>query len=642
MAEENQDVQKNLLSKNAFRRAFSRIYDIFVPRRKGYGLSKNDFNDSCRMKLESLENYKLPPATDKDLGGVIPGDGLKVDKKGRVSVEFPDHSIYATHQEVKKDNNAIEVRFIKIENAAKQKQNEDDAYKKHVAEKVGLCESRIEEVNKATQENLKRFDNYLTVSTHDADMQSINTKLSSKADSSIVKQLLDKKVTKSNLDGSLINLLDTIRTEQETAAADRANLRKVKSDIASLNNLHQLVQDNIKNINYISQNIEKYITADSLKGFVLAEPGKGLSERSFTNADWERLQKLHNYTLLPANKIDLGGVKAGDNVDIAEDGTISVKVPTIDNFISKAESKNVTDALDKRISGCEDKSAKQENTVSTMSSDLSTTKDRVTALEDTAKNQAKSIANLAAKDDVTKHLDALNKSKLGIDEFKRYTATKIGMDNLNADVNNKLNRTIQMSVDIDTLKSAIKSTEADAVRCIDRINKLNQVVDAIRADIPDDKTYVKALPGKRLTTNDFTDKMRDKLSTALTINDIGNTVVGLTAGKKIDASFLPDTSTNLKFVENIEAQAEGSEDILYFNKMDKKTYYYDGMNFHPVHDTFYNDNGVDMRTEMADLYVNKSAMNKTSKDIQDLQDRLAKLEQALKTEKQDENDAGKS
>ena len=617
---------RNLISAEAFRRAFSRIHDLFVRRKEGYGLSKNDFSDNYRIKLDSLENYRLPPATKKTLGGIIAGNGLDVDINGKLSVLFPDLSRYVTFMDLKKDSNQLDLRFKKIEQAAEQKDEDNTVFKNTALNRIGQCENRLTETNKAVKENLKRFDNYVTLTDHDTDISDVRERLEGKADVSVLNDFLKRKVKKSDLDGNLINMLDTITTEQARAAEDRENLRSVKTDIASLNNLRQLVQSNSQDINYLSQGMHNYVTEDALSSYVLSEPGKGLSERSFTNEDWERLQSLHNYTLPIANQINIGGVKAGDNVNISDDGTISVSVPTVKDFISKDDGKKVTDALDIRLTDCENKTAQQNNTLNTVSSSLSTTQNKVSSLESTVKSQAAAIDTLATKDDVSKKISSLDKNKVNVADFERHVAAKIGADKLSADINSKLDNTVTMSVDIGYLQKAVKSAETEMTRCFDRIKKLNSLITAIRTDIPDSKTYVRVLPGKSLSTNDFTDVLKNKLNNALTDSDIGVRVAGLNTDNKLDKKYLPDSQRNVVYVDDILLETNGSKDVLYFNLADKKIYYYDGANFQKTHDGLYNDDGVDLRTEMADLYVKKSEASETDEKVNALESRIVELE----------------
>lgn len=65
--------------------------------------------------------------------------------------------------------------------------------------------------------------------------------------------------------------------------------------------------------------------------------GKGLSENDFTTEEKQKLAGLNNYTLPVASNDTLGGVKAGANVTIADDGTIS----TPSGEISNAENTNI-------------------------------------------------------------------------------------------------------------------------------------------------------------------------------------------------------------------------------------------------------------------------------------------------------------
>lgn len=54
---------------------------------EGKGLSEEDFTTILKSKLEGLENYSLPLATNENLGGVKVGSGLAIDSAtGELSV----------------------------------------------------------------------------------------------------------------------------------------------------------------------------------------------------------------------------------------------------------------------------------------------------------------------------------------------------------------------------------------------------------------------------------------------------------------------------------------------------------------------------------------------------------------------------
>ena len=59
---------------------------------------------------------------------------------------------------------------------------------------------------------------------------------------------------------------------------------------------------------------------------------------SYTQEEKEKLTGLSNYTLPVASDTTLGGVKAGNNIEIGEDGTISA---TGGGEISNAENTNI-------------------------------------------------------------------------------------------------------------------------------------------------------------------------------------------------------------------------------------------------------------------------------------------------------------
>lgn len=55
--------------------------------------------------------------------------------------------------------------------------------------------------------------------------------------------------------------------------------------------------------------------------------GKGLSSNDFTADYKSKLEGLNNYTLPTASATVLGGVKIGNGIQVAEDGTVSVSIP---------------------------------------------------------------------------------------------------------------------------------------------------------------------------------------------------------------------------------------------------------------------------------------------------------------------------
>lgn len=57
----------------------------FVAQEEGKGLSANDFTDTQKEKLESLENYVLPQASADVAGGVKIGAGLSITEDGILS-----------------------------------------------------------------------------------------------------------------------------------------------------------------------------------------------------------------------------------------------------------------------------------------------------------------------------------------------------------------------------------------------------------------------------------------------------------------------------------------------------------------------------------------------------------------------------
>ena len=59
--------------------------DKFVAKEEGKVLSTNDFTNSQKEKLESLENYVLPQASAEVAGGIKVGAGLSITEDGTLS-----------------------------------------------------------------------------------------------------------------------------------------------------------------------------------------------------------------------------------------------------------------------------------------------------------------------------------------------------------------------------------------------------------------------------------------------------------------------------------------------------------------------------------------------------------------------------
>lgn len=86
----------------------------FVAKEAGKGLSKNDYTDADKNKLDSLNNYTLPKASTSVLGGVKVGDGLTVENDGTLKAKIVDLSAYlksadASTTYLKKTDPAIKV-----------------------------------------------------------------------------------------------------------------------------------------------------------------------------------------------------------------------------------------------------------------------------------------------------------------------------------------------------------------------------------------------------------------------------------------------------------------------------------------------------------------------------------------------------
>lgn len=69
---------------------WSKIKAYFVKAEPGKALSTNDYTTEEKEKLESLNNYELPAASQEVLGGVKVGAGLSVTEEGVLSANAPD------------------------------------------------------------------------------------------------------------------------------------------------------------------------------------------------------------------------------------------------------------------------------------------------------------------------------------------------------------------------------------------------------------------------------------------------------------------------------------------------------------------------------------------------------------------------
>ena len=89
--------------------------------------------------------------------------------------------------------------------------------------------------------------------------------------------------------------------------------------------------------------------------FVRKDGNKVLSDNNFSNEDKEKLDSLHNYELPIASAETLGGVKIGEGIEIAADGTISTIVTPsarinwnqVTNTPTTLEGYGITDAATK-------------------------------------------------------------------------------------------------------------------------------------------------------------------------------------------------------------------------------------------------------------------------------------------------------
>lgn len=85
--------------------------------------------------------------------------------------------------------------------------------------------------------------------------------------------------------------------------------------------------DTLKEIaDYLETHQDEYTAlVQTVAGKVDKEEGKGLSTEDFTTELKTKLEGLSNYILTAATTDKLGGVKVGTNINVTEDGTISIK-----------------------------------------------------------------------------------------------------------------------------------------------------------------------------------------------------------------------------------------------------------------------------------------------------------------------------
>lgn len=91
--------------------------------------------------------------------------------------------------------------------------------------------------------------------------------------------------------------------------------------------------DTLKEIaDYLKEHGDEYTAlVETVAGKVDKVEGKGLSTEDFTTEFKTKLEGLSNYILAPATADKLGGVKIGANINVTEDGTISIAEATTTN-----------------------------------------------------------------------------------------------------------------------------------------------------------------------------------------------------------------------------------------------------------------------------------------------------------------------
>ena len=267
-----------------------------------------------KTKLAGLNNYTLPVATDKVLGGVKVGAGINKAEDGTISVTPVDISGKADKAEV----TALQGYFTdgKAKTAlALDDFNKDDYYTKNETDsKIAAVTNGLEW--KASVADIKALKAIAkpqegwTVSVDDTNsIYRFDAANKATADSA-TEIISDDKTAGAWIQlGTSVYSTATTTVDGLMSSSDKAALDKAVTDIATANT----------EIGKKANSADVYTKTDADKKYVSQD-----GYIAYTQDEKTKLAGLNNYTLPVATDKVLGGVKVGAGINKAEDGTISV------------------------------------------------------------------------------------------------------------------------------------------------------------------------------------------------------------------------------------------------------------------------------------------------------------------------------
>lgn len=282
-------------------------FDTKVDKETGKGLSEANFTTDEKTKLANIaaeaNKYELPKATGTELGGVMVGSGLKSDASGKISVDTVDNLTSADTDKALSaaQGKALKSAIDKITGDMGELGGGDMMKATYDTDDDGVVDDAAKLGGQAPA--------YYAVA------ETVNTALSGKVDVIAGKQLSTEDYTTAEKT-KLGNIAAGAEVNQNAYA-------KVKVGAVTLT-----AGDKSDTLN-VEAGANMSVTADATgKKVVIAGDYKTATVDTaglMSGADKAKLNGLSNYDLSAATATKLGGVKIGGNVDVATDGTISVK-----------------------------------------------------------------------------------------------------------------------------------------------------------------------------------------------------------------------------------------------------------------------------------------------------------------------------
>lgn len=356
----------------------------------------------------------------------------------------------------------------------------------------------------------------------------------------------DITMVKSNIDTIETNL-NTVETDLDTVETDVSNLKnsvaEVEDDIDSINTTvssHTTKLDTIEEganritvdtaLSTTSNNpvSNSVITAaiNSLNegGAITYEEATQTASGLMSAADKTKLDSLENYVLPVATSETLGGVKQGNNVTIAEDGTLSVELNNESITIEDAtqEKSGLMSATDKTkldsLSNYDDTEIKQS--ITTLESTVSQQSTTIESVQTDLSNKVdkETDKGLSTNDYTTTEKEKLANIEENANNYTLPVATTDTLGGIKAGSNVSIESDGTLNVTDTTYTNA--TTEADGLMSKEDKVKLDGLDNYDDTEIKSQITTltssienkVDKVSGKDLSTNDYTTEEKEKLA----------------------------------------------------------------------------------------------------------------------------------